>query len=270
MTLPCSLALMPLERALAERATSINSTSIWALLYQTVGGAVIVPLYYVAYMRESAHEDYWSSASRHVPIRYAKALLPSLLVGYLLPTLAMYLPFPDPDLSLTQGVIALWQVTPLLVNLLLLGVSTACGKEVTAPSQNLRPAPGYVKYLRRTYITCFIISAVAHIATVATCLSSAPQLSLTEVLIRVPIPHRLSLAGGLHYIFQVDFLIIFATALGASFLTLWDLKRTGRSDLSLWKAALAMAVGVFLVGPAAVVAGVWFIREGIMASKEKR
>lgn len=269
MILPCSLALT-LERDLADGRLPLNSTSIWALLYQTVGGAIIIPLYYLAYMRESAHDDYWSSASRHVPIRYAKALLPSLLVGYLLPTLAMYLPFPDPDLSLTQGLIALWQIAPLLVNLLLLGISTAYIKEATPPRQNPRPATDYVKYLNRLYITCFTISAAAHIATIATCLSSSPQLSLTEALIRVPIPDRLSLVGGLRYIFQADFWIIFAAALGGSFLTLWDLKRTGHSDLSLWKAVLVMVVGVFCVGPAAVVAGVWYIREGIMASKEKR
>jgi hypothetical protein len=240
------------------------------LLYQTVGGAIIIPLYYLAYMRESAHEDYWSSASRHVPIRYAKALLPSLLVGYLLPTLAMYLPFLDSDLSLTQGLIAFWQITPLLVNLLLLGISSAYGKEATPPRHTPRPAIDYVRYLNRLYITCFTVSAAAHIATIATCLFSAPRLSLTDALVRVPLPDRLSLVGGLHYIFQADFWIIFAVALGGSFLTLWDLKRTGRSDLSLWKAAFVMVGGVFCVGPAAVVAGVWFVREGIMARKEKR
>ena len=247
-----------------------TSTSVWALLYQTVGGAVIIPLYYLAYTWESAHKDYWSPASRHVSTSYAKALLPSLLIGYLLPTILMYLPFPDPDLRITQALIVLWQFSPLLVNLLLWQSSMVHGKD-TIPSTKHHPSfTDDLKYLDRLYITCFIISAIAHVSTILTCLYSTPQISLTATLLQVPTTKRLSLSGGLHYVFQVDFLIIFLAALAGSFLTLWDLKRTGQSDLSLLKSAVAMLAGVACVGPAAVVSGVWYIREHIMDTKEKR
>jgi hypothetical protein len=247
-----------------------HSTSIWALLYQTVGGAIIIPLYYLAYMWESAHKDYWSPASRHISTSYAKALLPSLLIGYLFPTILMYLPFPDPDLRINQALVALWQFSPLLVNLLLRLSSTSFGKDTALSTKNPSPVTDDLKYLDRLYITCFIVSAIAHISTILACLYSTPEISLTTTLLRVPTANRLSLSGGLHYIFQVDFLIIFLAALAGSFLTLCDLKRTGHSDLSLTKSAVAMLAGVVCVGPAAVVSGVWYVRDHIMAQKQKR
>lgn len=261
---------LPMFTTISLALTLLNSTSIWALLYQTVGGAIIIPLYYLAYMRESAQEDYWSPASRRVPNPYAKALLPSLLIGYLLPTILMYLPFPDPDLSVTQALIAFWQFTPLIANLLLLIISAVYGKE-SAPSKKKAPlAIDDLKYLDRLYITCFIISAITHIGTILGCLYSKPQISLSHALLQVPSLDRLSMTGGLHYIFQADFWIIFAAAVAGAYLTLWDLKRTGRTDLSLWRAAAVMIVGVICVGPAATVAGAWYVRERIMTEKKKR
>ena len=246
------------------------SNFVWALLYQTVGGAVIIPLYYLALTWQSAHGDYWLPASRHVPIPYAKALLPSLLIGYLLPTILMYLPFPDPDLHITQALVALWQFSPLLVNLLLRLSSTVFGKGTALSTKNQSTVTDDIKYLDRLYFTCFITSTITHISTILACLYYAPEISLTAALLRVPTANRLSLFGGLHYIFQVDFLVIFLAAIAGSFLTLWDLRRFDRSDLSLKKSAMAMLVGVVCVGPAAVVSGVWYAREHIMAQKERR
>ena len=80
----------------------------------------------------------------------------------------------------------------------------------------------------------------------------------------------MSMTGGLHYIFQVDFWIIFTAAVTGAYLTLWDLKRIGKTDLSLSNAAAGMAIAVICVGPAATVAGVWYIREHIMAQKDKK
>jgi len=251
--------------------TRLDRTSIWALLYQTVGGAIVIPLYYLAYMRESAQKDYWSPASRQVSTSYARALLPSLVIGYLLPTILMYLPFSDPDLRVTQGLIALWQPTPLIVNLLLFVISAAYGNEPATSKKAASPPPGDIKYLNRLYLTCFSVSAIAHVGTIFVCLSSThPQMSLTRALVRVPTNDLMSMTGGLHYIFQVDFWIIFTAAVTGAYLALWDLKRIGKTDLSLRNAAAGMAMAVICVGPAATVTGVWYIREHIMAQKDKR
>lgn len=83
---------------------------MWALLYQTAGGAVIIPLYYLASMIPSSRASYWSPTARAVSISYARALLPSLFVGFLIPTALIYMPYGN--LSTTQGYVALWQPSP--------------------------------------------------------------------------------------------------------------------------------------------------------------
>jgi len=236
------------------------------LLYQTVGGAVIIPLYYLAYMRESSHADYWLPASRRVRLPYAKALLPSLFVGYLLPTILMYLPFPDPGLYITQGLVAFWQITPFVVNLLLFCIPLVLGSSTKSAS----PDQSDIKYLDRLYITCFIVTATAHVGTIVWCVLSTPSISLIHALVRVPTEDGFSMTGALHYIFQADYWIIFAAAVAGAFLTLWDLKRIGRMDSSLSKAAAGMALSIVCFGPAATVAGVWYVREHIMAEKSKK
>lgn len=254
----------------------LDRTSIWALAYQTVGGAVIIPLYYLAYTRVSARKDFWSPASRQIPASYAKALLPSLVIGYLLPTILIYLPFADSDLSLTQGLIALWQLSPLIVNMLLFVISAVYGINERSNSKNdddvSKPLNDDIKYLDRVYLTCFIVSAVAHIGTILVCLlSTHPQHSFMHALVLRPTSNQMPWGECIHYIFQIDYWVIFAAALGASYLTLWDLKTMGgKTDFSLLRAAVGMVLSVICVGPAATVAGVWYIREHAWVRKDKK
>lgn len=183
----------------------------------------------------------------------------------------MYLPFSDPDLSITQAIVALWQPTPLIVNLLIYTISTVYGKGPVTSKKVTSAPPDDLKYLNRVYLTCFAVTAVTHFGIILQCLSSAdPHMSLTYALGRVPVSDQMSMTEGLHYIFQADFWIIFTAALAGTYLTLWDLQRIGKTDLSLTYFAAGMTVAVIFVGPAATIAGVWYIREQILARKDKR
>ncbi|KAF2488538.1 hypothetical protein BU16DRAFT_545529 [Lophium mytilinum] len=266
------VAIWAVEAGRVGNSRAVTSfTSVWPLLYQTIGGAIIIPLYYLFYIRESSQLDYWSPISQRIPTSYAKALLPSLIIGYILPTFFMYLPFPDPGLNITQGTIALWQVSPIIVNVLLFFISTTMGKEPATPKATASQSPGTLKYLDLIYITCFAITASTHIAVVTICLlSSSPQMSLKHALWRVPLGNEIAMSEALHYIFQVDFQIIFTAMVAGSFLTLWDLKRVGRMDISLASAATMMTMGVLCVGPAATAIAVSYVREGMLAVKNKR
>ncbi len=68
-------------------------------------------------------------------------------------------------------------------------------------------------------------------------------------------------------IFQVDFWIISAASLVWAYLAVWDLKRIGKTDVSLIQTTAAILLGSIVVGPAAAVTGVWYWREHIMAKK---
>ncbi|KAF2416274.1 hypothetical protein EJ08DRAFT_709293 [Tothia fuscella] len=66
-------------------------TAPFAFFYQTIGGAVIIPLYYLTY-QYSYMTDGRHSSGREVSLSYARALVPATLLGYLIPTIAMYSP----------------------------------------------------------------------------------------------------------------------------------------------------------------------------------
>ena len=242
-------------------------TSIWAVFYQTVGGAVVIPLWYLLFFRSSAGESSWTPASRQVDTSYAKALLPSLVLGYLLPTVAMYIPFPDPGLYIHQALIASWQLSPLYVNILLVGISTFIRKD--EPAVNINKSQTSLKYLHRVYIINFAVSAAVHIITMVLCISAkVPQVNFVHSLIRLPAADRLTMLGSLHYIFQVDGLIILGSALAAAWGVMWDLKHLGKADISTGEIAIQMAVATILFGPAATVSGVWLLREHMLADKD--
>lgn len=210
---------------------------------------------------QSKGKAYWERSSRQIPTAYAKALLPSLVLGYLLPTIAMYLPFSDPQLQLTQALIAFWQPCPLLVNILLVIFATAYGKG-PASKEKTAPRTDTLKYLDRLYMLCFITCAIVHIGTMLLFLfSTNPHISFTQALIHLPTNKRLTMAACLHYVFQVDLLIIIGSALIATYLTLLDLKKAGLTEISLLNSALGMLVGTVFVGPAATISGVWYYRE---------
>ena len=71
----------------------------------------------------------------------------------------------------------------------------------------------------------------------------------------------MSLVQGLHLIFLWDFWIIFFASLVWTYLSIWDLKRVGKTDVSLLQGLALLLGGTIVVGPAATVAGVWYWRE---------
>ncbi|KAH7304847.1 hypothetical protein BKA65DRAFT_544088 [Rhexocercosporidium sp. MPI-PUGE-AT-0058] len=264
------LSIWSVEAGRKGNASSfITWTSIWALFYQTIGGAVVIPLWYVLFFRNSAKESTWSPASRLLDTSYAKALLPALVLGYLLPTLAIYIPFPDPGLKIHQALIAFWQPCPIYVNALLVIISKAIGNEQASP--NINKSQTNLKHLHRVYITAFAVCATVHIVTMVLCISAkVPQISFVHAFLRVPLEDRFTMAGCLHYIFQVDGLIIFAAALASAWGAMWDLKHLGKADLSTGEIAFQMTVTTVLFGPAATVAGVWLLREHMLADKSTK
>jgi hypothetical protein len=243
-------------------------------MYQTVGGAIIIPLYHLAYMKTSSGKNYWSPASRAVPVAYAQALLPCLILGYLLPTILIYLPYSNA--FMTQGYIALWQPAPLIVNLLLLILVPTYSVGQPKPKTTAAGSTDDVKYLKRVYILCFVVGAVTHWAAVAICfLTSDPNLTFIhafwpnkELFIGANI--NTTLSEGLLYIFQIDFWVIFGSSLIWAYLAVLDTNRaSGRSFVPPIKAIAVIALNTFVFGPAATVAAIWFSRESTLAQLQK-
>src|SRR5690349_294739 len=101
-------------------------------------------------MKTTSSKDYWTPSSRAVSLPYARALLPSLVIGYLLPTLALYVPYGN--VFTTQGVVALWQPSPWMVNILLVALSTVFSAGQSSLKQGPEGTTADVKYLQRVYL----------------------------------------------------------------------------------------------------------------------
>ncbi|KAI7208543.1 hypothetical protein KC333_g9100 [Hortaea werneckii] len=145
--------------------TLIYFTSLWALAYQTVGGAIILALYGLAFVTVIAKCEGGASRLTDPIVRgpsnaYAEALLPSLVLGYLLPTGLIYLPYDD--WSLTQAFIAAWQPAPLFVNLLLVVFTWAYTDGAGDTLHSIVSTSGGLKELKQVYALAFLVAAAAH------------------------------------------------------------------------------------------------------------
>ncbi|KAI0595389.1 hypothetical protein F4775DRAFT_374121 [Biscogniauxia sp. FL1348] len=253
----------------------ISFTALLALLYQTLGAAVVLPLYYASHVHASRSAGYHASG-RAVPAGYARALLPASAAGYLAPTIAMYLPWGS--VEVTQRLIALWQPAPAFINVLLL-----VGLAVLSSSPH-EDKTADVKHLKRVYLFAGAVAAAAHVGVVALCLFPAPlSFAMTTAaadggsslpsLRSVFVPDRTtwdaSTAAGLHYIFQIDEWGLYTSSLLWCWISVGDVLRLmpqkggrgGSRVVQLAKAAVAIVGLAIVIGPGAAMAAVWSWRE---------
>jgi hypothetical protein len=239
-------------------------------LYQTVGGAIIVPIYYLAYLYDTSSNSYWSKP-RTVSLPYAKALLPALVIGYLVPTALIFIPYSAPDMWTTQAAVAFWQPSPWYVDILIWVFSKlySGGSTTDRSSQNRNTD---VPYLSRIYLTSFLVTGILHLFIIyLVVFSPNPQHSFSHMLLE-PILYpstQTSLVQGIYGIFLADFWIIFASSLFWAYLAIWDLKRVRLADVNMWTAGTLIVIGTVAVGPGAVVTAVWYWRENRCVEGEK-
>ncbi|KAI0538861.1 hypothetical protein GGR58DRAFT_466988 [Xylaria digitata] len=235
----------------------VSFTGLFVLFYQTIAGAAIIPLYYLAYMLTSKSDSYHLTG-RKVSLAHARGLLFSVAIGYLLPTLAMYTP--GLSASTLQFLVFLWQPSPGFVNIFLFAssllLSGAAPKSAKSPD---------VKHLKRVYAAAAIVCAINNLATLYVCATSShPQLSFEYVFL----PNRdlwmQSTTSGLHYIFQVDWWGCFIPTLLWAWVAVYDVHRLllgGASAAQLVKWAVYIVGLTIALGPGGMLAVVWSWRE---------
>jgi hypothetical protein len=225
---------------------------------------VIIPLYYLMHTLSTKSDTYYRSG-REVSLPYARGLLFSVVVGYLVPTLAMYMP--GISASTAQLLTFVWQPAPVFVNILLLVSSFLLPSTSTASSSSRSGARNPdVKYLKRVYAAAGIVSAINHVITLYVCATSSnPQLSFSYVFL----PNRdiwmQSTTAGLHYIFQVDWWGCFMPTLLWCWIAVYDVHRLllggTASAVQLIKWAVYIVALTVALGPGGMLAVVWSWRE---------
>lgn len=239
----------------------ITFTSLWPLLYQTVGGAIIIPLYYLCYTWTAARTDYWTNG-RDLPLARARTLFPAAILGYLIPTLATWLPLDDLfDLYTRQAMVAFWQVTPLVVNLLWLLFSSLASQ--TQSTSKPRSTSADIRTLSPIYLVSLLVAQASHAAILFLCSTSPskdPSVSFSFIFgLRPPVDPQMYEA--IHFIFKVDYWIISLATVLWCVQAEWELIGLRRTDLTYLTATLATLVGAVVLGPGTVLATVWWWRE---------
>ncbi|KXJ90037.1 hypothetical protein Micbo1qcDRAFT_234718 [Microdochium bolleyi] len=265
-----------------NRWTLLSFPSMWAFLYQTMSGQCIFPVWYAIHTLLSHGAPYLSSSSSTglaVSPALARAFLPAFLVLYVVPTIAMYVPYADPLRN--QDATAFWQATPAYVNIALwvLALTVFRDRGGAGPATTTRTGPAsssssYAKYIIRAYVLAFVVGVVTQLWLVwAIMTSTNPSVSFRSVLI----PSALDLSDvdfvlGTHRMFQWDHLGIFASTLLWAVMGVYDLQtRQPGASGDVLVPVTTLLLGALVLGPGAALAafGVWrekriarIVREG--------
>ncbi|KAL1638038.1 hypothetical protein SLS58_009059 [Diplodia intermedia] len=235
-------------------------------LVSLFGLATVLPLYFLVFFNASHGVTYWMPAERCIPQSVSKALLPSLILGFLLPSALMVLL--GAESQYIQEVIALWQLTPVLVSPLSMVLSElqsepAALKESNAPVEDYQ---GFdMPHLKRLYHVLFFIASAVHVGVLAF-LGLSSDMSIAGAFVPVhPTSPVSTVAAGMKIFFQFDLLMTVLMMFVWLVLNVWDMKRVGIVGLPALKAVGVLLLGNLLVGPGATVVAFWKWREEMMA-----
>ncbi|CAG8052089.1 unnamed protein product [Penicillium salamii] len=248
-----------------NRWTLLASPALWGVLYQLRGIGLIAPIYFAMSIFHSASVGYFTPTSRTIPVSVAQALLPALVLGFVLPTMMMFFPLQD-TLSSRQVFIALWQPAPIYVALLTDIVSRGIkwlgrSAPVRLDDQFGTSVCGDIPYLRIVYAAVGGISACFHFALILSWIASGSGF-ITRALIPLDSFGQVSsLADGIFIFFQNDFLLVAIATMLWCLTSIWDMYRMGISNVSWQVGCVGLVLACTAVGPGATAAAVWYWRE---------
>ena len=244
----------------------LDSPILWGLLWNGFGAAIILPIYCLLHFQSQQ-----SKRDNAVPLHEAKALVPTTLVGSLLPLILMLPPLVDCKVETQQAFSAVFQLTPVIF-VAIQYIGARCIALCTEDRHELDVERPMV-YL--ALISTGICSAIAHVYSLATSLfSQDPATAFSRVYIPSPArvdpstPNTLT-EGGLLFL-QYDFLIISLTCILYAYLLLEPQSRTilsfvlagyERPGLEKFAVMVMVVLTTVVLGPGAAVSFAFAVRE---------
>ncbi|KAI9746304.1 MAG: hypothetical protein M1818_000015 [Claussenomyces sp. TS43310] len=234
--------------------------TVLGVWYQFRGIGYVAPLYYFLQYVQSPLENYAAADNRMTNVAYAKTILPSIAISYVLPTVAM---FAAPSLGARQWINGVfWQPFPIyasLVHRLLASFvnDTTKDDQCTNPRSDL-------PYLRWAYRATAAVSAAAYLY-----VRLASPVPLRDVFfqgIRDPTAVG-SLAASIAKSLRYDYLVAFSAGAMWIGLSFRDLKRAGKLRAGWAKIFGVFAGSTLFMGPGAAMATMWSWREETLAKK---
>lgn len=240
LTIFPSFISFPILESVREGAPLLLAfPAIVGVLYQTLGGAVILPIYWTLFI---IFGDPQGTLNRNVNIsaHEAEGAVVALIGGFVIPTLAMYI-------TVNPCITAAWQLFPVWISLFqFLYLSSSA-----APKSSLSGG----QIVLGVHIFNFIVSAISHLTVVLSRVGAPGALSAFFVpSMKPPRKEKSTIASGTLQFLKWDGIIIAGSSIIA---TLWfgrDIQEV--LGLLLWN-VLASAI----LGPAAAFSGALVWRE---------
>ena len=222
--------------------------------------AVTVPAYVLASIWSTAGESYTTGIGRHIPESVAQALLPTIVLGYIVPTALMFIP----TISHFQNLAIMWQSSALFVGVMVFVLSKiSLLLRWQRPSASSEPYSSDVPHVLKAYKATFIFSLLYHVSIVAYTLSSRdPTTSLPRLILPThDSPVQASRNPVFPFMKQELLFSALAMALYGMY-SVFDLRRRGLITTTEAKSASTKFFGAQVVfGPGAALAGLWWWRE---------
>lgn len=219
---------------------------------------------------------------RIVPTEVACALIPAIILGYIIPTALLFAP--NVDYSTWQNWVALWQFAPPAFNVVTYLLSSLLRQRKPEAEHHGQGYQGYppdfydrreLPALRYVYTFAFAVQATAHISALLYCWTH-PNLTILGTLFGL---ERLttgtwrlkSFSSNVAAFITYDMAISMAAIVGSNLYTVWGLRSAGyivtRTTI---KAFLGVVAGQFLVGSGATWAGLVYWQEEVIADLSKK
>lgn len=221
----------------------------------------MAPIYFFLHYVQSPMENYHASDNRLTQIGAVKTIIPTILLSYVAPTVAM---FAAPTLATRQWVNGLfWQPFPVYAAILqrVFGLFV---KDTTDRDRIDNPEAD-MPHLRRVYRFAGVAAACAFLY-----VRFKSPVSATEVFLEgirnpgaaVPLFQRLSKT------FRYDQICAFSAGAVWTLLSFSDLKKAKKVEAGWAKIIGTMAGLSLLVGPGAAMTAMWAWREEALAKKK--
>uniref|UniRef100_A0A8H7K802 Uncharacterized protein n=1 Tax=Bionectria ochroleuca TaxID=29856 RepID=A0A8H7K802_BIOOC len=243
----------------------LAATQVWGICFT-------IPIYAIFH----ALQTHGYCTGRFIKPEVAKSLIPSLVLGYIAPTILM---FTLADGIARQALAAFWQVRPPLVPILtrlissLVLWSNRCrsseesNKEKEKDGEYERYSDADVQQLNIAYAFAFTVQALIHAIVCAFALTR-PGLSLSSILFSV----STFVSSNGHTVEATALFIRHAMAISTyavllhCFYSIWILRARGYVvTREAIEAVLLVTLGQVLVGPGATWTGLWCWRESVFA-----
>ncbi|ROW18194.1 hypothetical protein VPNG_00105 [Cytospora leucostoma] len=256
------------------------SPTSWLMAAQLLGLGLVLPLYVLALYRSSSHPAYWMPAERFVPRAFSRAIIPALVLGFLVPCALVAGPTTF-TWEYAQESIALWQISPVLVSLAADWISgfLAGPRKVIAggglgEKKNKAPLEDYkeldVAGLKRLYNFVFVVASAAHTA-ILLALVWTPGLSVAGAFVPHEPRHPVAdIAEGVGIFLKLDLLLTVASMLVWCSISCAESRRVGADGMPLLKNVGLLVAGSVLFGPGAAFIAFWKRREMKVARPELR